>query len=304
MKISILIAAYHAGRFLGKALETIHLQRWEDWELIVVEDGSQDETQELVENFSTTVSQPVRYESLGAHSGVSVARNRLMELAEGDAFAFLDADDWWSPVHLEVLSGQFEKGADVVVTRTEIYDLEADHPLSIFTPPDQLFRHPVRALFDKSCIMTSSSVALSRAITQQVGWFDPAFQIGEDRDYWLRCALAGGRFSDSGHVTCTYAKHGASTMSRTLLWAEQEAAFYEKYASLGGVPAGLRRDRLAICLLNLGRLLRARNPAASTVAIWRAWRLAPWRLRLFSHLLFSAGSIPLRTNPTPTGVES
>lgn len=304
MKISILIAAYHAGNFLGKALESIHRQRCEDWELVVVEDGSQDGTEALVKDFATTVSQPVRYESLGTHRGVATARNRLMELAEGEVFAFLDADDWWSPVHLEVTQALFEKGADVVVARTQIYDLDADHPLSIFTPPDQLFKNPVRALFDKSCIMTSSSVALSQQAARRIGWFDPAFQIGEDRDYWLRCALGGCHFRDSGNVTCTYAKHGASTMSKTLLWAEQETAFYEKYVSLGGVPAELRRDRLAVCLLNLGRLLRARNPAASTVALWRAWKLAPWRLRLISHLLFSAGSIALKNNPAPTGVES
>lgn len=304
MKISILIAAYHAGNFLGKALESIHRQRWDDWELVVVEDGSQDRTEELVTNFATTVAQPVRYASLGSHRGVAVARNRLMELAEGEVFAFLDADDWWSPVHLEVLQGMFQKEAEIVVARTQIYDLEADHPLSIFIPPDQLFRDPVCALFEKSCIMTSSSVALSRKVAHRIGGFDPAFQIGEDRDYWLRCALGGCHFQDSGNVTCTYAKHGASTMSKTLLWAEQEAAFYEKYVTLGGVPAELRRDRLAVCLMNLGRLLRANNPAASTIALWRAWKLAPWRLRLISHLLFSAGASALKNNPSITGVES
>jgi len=299
VKISVLIAAYNAGAFIARALESVRTQRHADWELIVVEDGSHDDTEALVAKFAASVSQSVRYDNAGVNRGVAAARNRLLELAEGEALAFLDADDWWSPRHLESIHAALETGADLAVAGIELFDLVTDRPLGRYAPPEQLFLDPTTALFENSCIMTCSSIALTRAIVARVGRFDSSFQIGEDRDFWVRCALAGARFADARDVTCHYAKHATSTMGKTLLWAQQEVAFYEKYRAIREVPDVLRRDRLAHCLANFGRLQRAADPVASTCSLWRAWKLAPWRPSLVPQLVFSAGSAlrPRRRGP-------
>ena len=294
MRFTILIAAFRAGPYIFQALQSVRSQSYEDWEVIVVEDGSQDETQAIVEAFSASVPQPVRYERFAANQGVSRTRNRLLQLASSPLLAFLDADDWWEPGHLQFLAAVFVKGADVSVSRTQLYDLSARCATGTVIPPNQLATDPVQALFEESCIITSSSVAFRSELAGRVGWFDPELQIGEDRDFWMRCALAGGRFAESGAVTCIYARHAANTMSKTLLWAQQEVAFYEKYRVLKRISGKERRSRLAHTLMNLGRLLRASDPVASTMALWRAWKLAPWDTILIPHLVFSAGSAALR----------
>jgi hypothetical protein len=108
-----------------------------------------------------------------------------------------------------------------------------------------------------------------------VGDFDPSLRIGEDRDYWLRCALTGANFADNGEVTCFYAKHAASTMARTLLWAKQEVLFYEKYQTLAEFPSRIRRRMLAHHLSNYGRLIRKNDPPASRLAFTKSFRLSP-----------------------------
>lgn len=276
MKISCLIAAYKAGSTIGKALESIRTQQHADWEIVVVEDGSRDQTQEIVRRFAATVPQRVRYDNFGVNRGVATARNRLLELAEGEAGAFLDADDWWTPRHLLNAANAFANGSDLVTSRIQLFDLDSNTALETYGPPVELFKNPAETLFEKSVIMTSSCVALRLALASEVGGFDPAFRIGEDRDYWLRFAAKGGRFSDSGEVTCFYAKHAASTMAKTQLWAQQEVAFYQKHKDWSGVSARARRNQLANVLINYGRLLRADDPTASVDALGKAWNLRPF----------------------------
>jgi glycosyltransferase involved in cell wall biosynthesis len=287
MKISVLIAAYRAGPYIGKALESVRLQKHADWEVIVVEDGSRDETESLVRTFAASVSQPVRYDNLGENRGVATARNRLMTLAQGDALSFLDADDWWTPEHLSSAQASLESGADIAIARIQLVELPSQQLLETHVPAEIFFHEPIRELFIKSHVMTSTSVTLRRAITARAGEFDAAFRIGEDRDYWLRCALAGARFADTGHVTAFYAKHASSTMAKTLLWAQQEAAFYEKHRSLDAIPPKLRRSLLAHAFANHGRLLRASDPRASARLLQQAWALQPANFRFAPLLLFS-----------------
>ena len=283
MKISCLIAAYKAGNYIGKALESIRGQEHVDWEVVVVEDGSRDQTEEIVRRFANSVSQPVRYDNFGVNRGVATARNRLLELAEGEAGAFLDADDWWTPRHLLNASNALANETDLVVSRIQLFDLDSGQPLETYSPPPELFRDPGRTLFERSAIMTSSCVTLRLSTARQIGGFDHAFRIGEDRDYWLRFASKGGRFADSGEETCFYAKHAGSTMAKTQLWAQQEVAFYEKHKEWTGISLALRRKQLARVLVNYGRLIRASDPSASLQALGKAWKLRPLSLSIALH---------------------
>jgi glycosyltransferase involved in cell wall biosynthesis len=287
MKFSILIPAFQAARFLPAALASVRMQDHADWEVIVVEDGSRDETEEIVRAFAAGETRRVEYANLGANRGVAAARNRLLELARGDALAFLDADDQWTPRHLARARECLEAGADLAVARVQIFDLDPPRDRETYAPPAEFFTEPVRGLFARSAIMTSSSVALRRALVDKAGRFDEQFCVGEDRDCWLRCALLGARFADTGEVTCRYAKHAGSAMARTLVWAQQEVAFYEKHRALAAVPDSVRRERLAGALANHGRLLRHGDPRQSTRLLWRAWRLAPSRVSRLLHCLYS-----------------
>ncbi|PTY05445.1 hypothetical protein DB347_13775 [Opitutaceae bacterium EW11] len=275
MKISCLIAAYKAGATIGKALESIRGQTHADWEVVVMEDGSHDGTEAIVRAFASSVSQPVRYENFGQNRGVAAARTRLLELAEGVGSAFLDADDWWTPDHLSEAAAALGRGADLVVSGIQLFDLDSAEALEAYLPSGDLYTDPVRILFEQSAIMTSSCVSLRTATAREAGPVDAGFRIGEDRDFWLRIAANGGRFAGTGKVTCSYSKHAGSTMAKTLLWAEQEVAFYRKYQSLSAVALSVRRTHLAHALANYGRLLRATDPRTSARILAEAWKLKP-----------------------------
>ncbi len=284
MKISVLIAAYQAGPFIRTALDSVRAQSHADREVIVVEDGSHDDTEAIVRGFVDAPGASATYVNLGENRGVAAARNRLLELATGELIAFLDADDMWAGDHLAVAVARLAAGAELAVSDVHTFDRLTWRHLGDCSPPPALSRDPVLTLFQGSVIVTSSSVVLSRALAERAGRFDPSFRIGEDRDYWLRCALAGGRFAATSRCTCNYAKHSASAMTRTPLVAEQAVRFYEKHRSLARVPRRLRRRLLAHSLVNQGRLLRASDPRASAGCFGRAWRCSPFDPRIAAHL--------------------
>ncbi len=213
MKISVLIAAYRAGPYLRTDALTGSLARQthSDWELVVVEDGSHDETESVVRAFADSrPTQSIRYENNGRNRGVATTRNRLLALAEGDAVAFLDADDWWSPGHLAAGARHILAGDELVVAGVSMFDLASGRELGVVIPPDVLATDPVATLFNESVIITSSAVMLTRGLITRTGEFDLDFSVGEDRDYWLRAALTEARFGISRSLTCHYAKHAAS----------------------------------------------------------------------------------------------
>jgi len=289
MKISVLIAAFRAAPTIAAAIASVQSQTHRDWELVVVEDGSHDGTENIVRGLASRDAHSVRYENLGRNQGVAAARNRLLDLATAGVVAFLDADDLWSAEHLATGSRLLAAGAGLVVAGVHTFDLATGHALGDVLPPASLAVDPVGTLFAESVIVTSSCVLLTRDLASRTGAFDPGFRVGEDRDYWLRAALARGRFAIEPAVTCHYAKHAGSTMGRTLLVAAQTVRFYEKYFHLAAVPASARRRQLARSLANEARLLRATDARASARQLWRAWRLTPGNVALATHLAFSGG---------------
>jgi len=291
MKISVLIAAFQAGPTVGQAIASVQAQTHRDWEIVVVEDGSHDETEPIVRAAAAHQTQPMRYDNLGANRGVAAARNRLLLLASGDAIAFLDADDRWEPGHLAAGVRLLESGADFVATGVRTFDLVTGRTLLDQRPPAALATEPVAVLFQVSAIITSSSVLATSELVAQTGDFDSGFSVGEDRDYWLRAALDGQRFAVSPEPTCLYAKHAKSTMSRTQLVAAQTVRFYEKYFGLAAIPAAQRRKLLAGSLVDEGRLLRHVHPRESVRQLWRAWRLVPFNLTAAAHLLRSGSQV-------------
>jgi len=98
--ISVVLPTYNRAAFLPEAFRSVETQTYDRWELIVVDDGSTDETSEIVDRFSATCSHPVRV-ICQANAGAYAARNTGLDAAVGDAVAFFDSDDLWLPHHLE-----------------------------------------------------------------------------------------------------------------------------------------------------------------------------------------------------------
>ncbi len=274
MKISVLIAAQRAGEFLPAALASVGAQLQTDWEVVVVEYGPRDNTQAVVREFAAG-RENVRYEAIEESLGSAEARNRLLELATGDAVAFLEPQDAWMPKHLSNAIQHLEAGADVVVSDARVFDPKTDRLLSEVVVPPQVGSATIRTVFARDVIPTASCVVVRRAIATSVGGFDVHFRSGEVRDFWLRCAVNGARFVVTHRPTCRSSRISGGGTGRALLNAESAALFYEKHRDLPSVPAALRRRLLAGSLVAQGRLLRTIDPNRAAKCFWRAWSLQP-----------------------------
>lgn len=98
--ISIITPTYNCGKFIGETIESVIKQSYENWEMIIVDDCSTDNTKEVVEEYIKKDSR-IKYHLLESNSGAAVARTRAMELAQGKYMAFLDSDDLWMTNKLE-----------------------------------------------------------------------------------------------------------------------------------------------------------------------------------------------------------
>ncbi|MCD0504148.1 glycosyltransferase family 2 protein [Bordetella petrii] len=111
--VSIVMPAYNARRFIGAAIESVLAQTCPDWELIIVDDASTDDTAEVVRAYQRRDAR-IRYEKSVPNQGVAAARNRALDLARGRYVAFLDSDDLWEPAKLaQQMAFMDQTGTDI-----------------------------------------------------------------------------------------------------------------------------------------------------------------------------------------------
>ena len=223
--ISICIPAYKADRYLALTLASVAAQTYPHWELIVVEDGSQDRTEEIVTTFATTVTQSVRFLRHEENRGLPATRNTGIEAALGHWIALLDSDDLWTPQHHEslVLRTQSAQEADLIHSGSILFDSDTGKYLEVRAPSPDMVKSFPHSLFVAAYIIQPASVLLRKKLWEKVGGFDPAFRYVEDRDMWLRCARAGARFAFTGEPTCLYRKHTAALSTHAPEMAEAAA---------------------------------------------------------------------------------
>jgi glycosyltransferase involved in cell wall biosynthesis len=181
MKISVIIPAYNAERYIGKAIESCLSQTYAPHEIIVIDDASTDGTAAVAQSFPP----PVRVIRLASNMGVSVARNRGVQASTGDWIAFLDADDWFLPEKLELQRQcTLENPQSVLIyTGYQIVDVDGSESYGRFVSPSQLW-----PMLRYKCAFLLSTVLLRRDAFDSVGGFDPAYHVVQDWDLWLRVA--------------------------------------------------------------------------------------------------------------------
>ena len=192
--VSVIIPVYNGARLVGEAIDSVLRQTLPSVELIVVDDGSVDDTPAVLASFGARI-RTLRL----PQGGVSQARNAGMAASQGELLAFLDADDVW---HRNKLARQVaalrcwpQAGlccCDYLVehrTRGQrVRHFEDALPQAGLAPAQQLVAAPQSALLRCNFVGTASTVLLRRSLATRVGQFDPRLSQAEDYDYWLRCA--------------------------------------------------------------------------------------------------------------------
>lgn len=168
---------------VGEAVDSVLKQRFRDFELIVVDDGSNDDTTEELQKYGsdvTLVSQP--------RTGVAAARNRGATIAQGSYLAFLDSDDLWRSKKLEIQAMFMVQHPKVEICQTE----EVWQRKGIRVNPRARHRKPSGDIFRPSlelCLVSPSAVMMTRDLFERVGRFDESLPVCEDYDLWLRITV-------------------------------------------------------------------------------------------------------------------
>lgn len=193
MKFTIIIPVYNKADTIAAAVKSIYAQTIYDYEIIVVDDGSNDVPESALAELKSSRLRFIRQEN----GGVSAARNTGLSNAHGDYVCFLDADDLWKPEHLETISYLIDKypEASVFVTSHEVITVEGN----VIHSSDALGGYSLDFATDDLLgllnqtaysVLHTNSVCAKRSMMEQEGiHFEPGVKIGEDTDVWYRLGL-------------------------------------------------------------------------------------------------------------------
>ena len=210
-EVSVVIPAYNYGRFLTAAVHSAREQVGTEMEIIVVDDGSTDDTEDVVRRLEG----PVRYVKQ-RNAGPAAARNCGVALARGEFVAFLDADDYW-------LAGKMQRQLDVLRMHAEIgvchSAFEVVEDTTLRRRPGRYWGtsgiHPTLDELLLDFCVNMSTVVVRRSLLERVGGFDARLgSSGEDWNLWIRLALSDVRFYYVNETLVVTRHHGENVHVR------------------------------------------------------------------------------------------
>ena len=180
MQVSVIIPTYNRAQRLGKAIDSVLAQSHQDFELIVVDDGSEDNTDELIENYNSDIVY-IRQEN----SGAAAARNRGIEKARYNLLAFLDSDDWFAENKLKTQIQAMNRNPSCLISHTNEIWYRNGQILN------QKLKHKKSSgdIFAQSlelCAVGMSTIMIHKEIFDRYGFFDEGYPCCEDYEFWLR----------------------------------------------------------------------------------------------------------------------
>ena len=187
--VSVITPAYNAAAFIAETIDSVRAQTFDDWELLIVDDGSADATNELIAGYQERDGRIRLLQQ--ANAGPAAARNHGMRAARGAFFAFLDSDDTWEPTYLERQLAVFREHPDThLVTGVARYRGGArdGKPMRRFVEG-----YPLVSLRDMIADDTAVFIMtlFRREVFDTVGGLDESKWRSEDYDFWLRAGVAG-----------------------------------------------------------------------------------------------------------------
>lgn len=199
--VSVIIPTRDYARFLPAAIGSLSAQTFQDWECIVVDDGSTDETEEVLHRL--TNQEPRLIYVRQRASGVSAARNEGLRKARGEFIQFLDADDLLAPNKIETHVNALRSDAEaaIVYGQSRYFDDGAptilrmrprDDPTATGNVVDRPGTVTLSQLVETNP-MTIEAALARKSVLDRVGGFDESLERMEDWDLWLRCAMTGAR---------------------------------------------------------------------------------------------------------------
>jgi glycosyltransferase involved in cell wall biosynthesis len=280
--VSVIIPTHNRASLIGQTLDSVARQTFRDFEVIIVDDGSTDDTAKLVRNRDETY----RY-VYQEQRGASAARNLAVREARGQLVAFLDSDDLWLPEFLGEVVGAIQVQPDAALGYSDFRTMDAYGRILRGHRKRQHGGRVTSKLFASIFIHTSCVVA-KREVILDGGGFDVRLEATEDYDLWLRLSLKYP-FVSVPKPLCLRRTHNGSlsrngNVNNLRRKAQLLEDFYARHGD-GTIPADLARRRLAQTYFTAAKAnARSRNFTESAnllrrsmqyVATSKAW---PWYL--------------------------
>jgi glycosyltransferase involved in cell wall biosynthesis len=273
-KVSVIIPTYNYARFIGQAIQSVLVQSYQDFEVIVVDDGSSDNTAEVVGGFGSQVRY-LRQENRGANA----TRNAGIKAARGEFIAFLDADDLWMPekLALQIRLSEARSEAGLIYGGMLLFDSTSGAVIG-YHPLSRCHEGWVMRQLYMYQFVPSPTPLIRREVFERVGAFDEGVTGPDDWDMWLRIA-ARFQFALVAEPVALYRVHASVAGSKSVdQYAAEMITFFERMALR--YPADLedlKRRRLSIFKRQIGcRFLRQGNLASGRRWLRAAIKSWPW----------------------------
>ena len=200
--ISVIMPVYNGEKFIRETMDSVLNQTYQNFEFIIVNDGSVDSTQQIISSYDDKRIVPL---NLTRNQGVSNARNRGTDLSKGEFIAFCDADDLYEPGRLQI---QLD-----FLTSNPVVDVCGSYFMVFENGKEILIKHPLadkdikEHFFTGNCIGQPSVMGKSSVFRKYK--YNPELQASEDYDLWTRMAIGGVVFANVPHPLVKYRLHPA-----------------------------------------------------------------------------------------------
>jgi glycosyltransferase involved in cell wall biosynthesis len=252
-KVSVIIPAYNGERYIQQAIDSVLRQTYRDRELIVVDDGSTDNTCKILKSYGKQLNWIAQ-----ENQGVAASRNTGLELAQGEYIAFLDQDDVFLPDKLafQIPLLEQEPSLGLVSSGWQIVNATGNIVAAV-QPWQKLTNLDLVGLIVWKPVFLGAMV-FRRGWLDRVGGFDILLEQTPDVDLVLRLAMMGCQADWVRQATVNYRQHDTNASKNTLLQARELTLILERFFNQSGLPAEVKR-------------LEGSSRYQSLV--WSAWRL-------------------------------
>ncbi len=233
----MIIPAYNQSVYISEAIQSVLGQTYPNFELIVVDDGSTDETPQIIAQIHDPRIRVIRQ----PNAGLSAARNTGLRESSAPLVTFLDSDDYFLPNKLEVLTSYLEGHSEIGLVVGRVRYINESGKLifeSTKTPvelalPELLFENPI-------CV---SGVLLRRKWLECVGVFDESLRACEDWDLWIRLAYAGCRFAWVENIVIAYRYHQGQMTRESARMRTAILSVLDKFFREPELPESIRASK-------------------------------------------------------------
>ncbi len=321
--VSVVMAAKNYGRFLAESVDSVRAQTVTDWELLIVDDGSTDDTPQVAARYRD--DQRIRYVK-SDRLGQTRAKNLGIDLSRGEIIAFLDADDVWLPTKLEKQLARFQDSSPggtgfqpvqphlatiaaaqdsapsgtvgVVFSRRTLIN-ESGEQIAITQSIDFPRGRVLSQLFSQNFVCFSSAI-VRREVFSLVGRFDPQWELAIDYDLWLRVAKHYA-FDFVDEALVKY-RTGHGNLSKKL--ADRVGGVVAiMHRNEANVSADVTAEGFASTYRTLGYVMRKSEPVTSLKWYWKALMRPHQRLLTVKGMLGSLLAL-LRGRRDPGAAEN